>query len=313
MARNSLYWDDFERRITETVSYLETGCHVPVRRVAVFVTERCNFSCQYCNHRFSNSEMSEECFDRIVKEYGNDAIIHITGGEPSVVKWLYPYLEKNGSNYRFHLNTNAFIAPPSKSIKRLKVSLDSHSSACWNALIGRKAFDVVVNNIKKCIQDTVVSITFTMTRQNYRTIPDFIRFSQREFDGIYALFFSVYKGDNERFAFTPDAAKDFFESIKPEMEEILDQESRALLNETISEKFRIMQGERFPENKGNYCYLSLSERVFLSDGTMSGCSHLIRDRVKVVPGTKHEKCLYGCNRRLVTFNETVESMLKKES
>lgn len=308
--RNSLYWDDFERRAKETVSCIKNGTEIPVRRVAVFITDRCNFACSYCNHPFAKNELSESSFDNIVKDYGDNAIIHITGGEPSVVKWLYPYLEKNGDKYRFHLNTNAFILPPYKAIKRLKVSLDSSDSSYWNKLVGKEAFDRVVSNIKKCIPETVVSVTFTMTKQNYRSIPNFIRFAKNEFAGIYALFFSVYKGNVPDFIFSDYDANVFFNQIKPQMDELLDEESRALLNETITEKFRIIQGERFPENKGNCCYLSLSERVFLPDGTMSGCSHLIRDGVKISPGSKHEKCLYGCNSRLVMFNNKVEELLK---
>ena len=278
--RNSLYWDDFQKRAEETVRCIQTGQEIPIRRVAVFVTERCNFCCAYCNLTACNQEMSEQQFDKIVKQYGDTAIIHITGGEPGVVKWLYPYLERNGAKYRFHLNTNAFILPPSKSVRRLKVSLDSCNDLYWNKLVGKNAFDVVVNNIKKCIPETVVSITFTMTRENYKTIPDFCLFVKETFPGLYAVFFSVYKGTNERFVFTEDDAKYFFERIKPRASEILDEESNALLNETICDKFRMMTGRRFPENKCGKCYLSMSERVFLPDGTMHGCSHLIRDGVR---------------------------------
>ncbi len=115
--RPSLYWDDFDKRASETVECISKGLEVPIRRVAVFITNKCNMSCAYCNHHNRSQEMSEECFDNIVKRYGKTSIIHITGGEPSVVKWLYPYLEKHGSSNRFHLNTNAYITPPSKSVK----------------------------------------------------------------------------------------------------------------------------------------------------------------------------------------------------
>lgn len=304
--RNSKYWDDFNFRADETVSCLINARQVPVRRVAVFITEKCNMNCAYCNHAHDKKEMSKACFDSIVKEFGKDAIIHITGGEPSTVKWLYPYLEKNGAKYRFHLNTNAYLMPPSKSIKRLKVSLDSFDEAYWNALVGRNAFRSVVDNIKACLNNTVVSVTYTMTKDNYRSIPEFIQFAKKELSGIYAIFFSVYKGDNPRFAFSEDDIETFFEYIKPCMDSSLDEESKALLNETIQEKFRIMQGVRFPENESDCCFLSLSERVFSPSGEISACSHLYRDGIKNKPGIKNVKCKYGCNRRLVAFNEIIK-------
>ena len=148
-----------------------------------------------------------------------------------------------------------------------------------------------------------------MTKENFMEIPEFIEFSKKAFPGLYAVFFSVYKGTNERFMFSEDDANRFFSCIKPAMDSMLDDESKSLLNETIDEKFRIMQGVRFPENNSDRCYLSLSERVFSPDGSMSGCSHLVRDGATMPPGEKHEKCRYGCNRRLVAFNELVQGKI----
>ena len=309
--RNSLYWDDFSRRIEETVQCLKSNQVVPVRRVACFVTDKCNFRCSYCNSAHKYRVMEESVFDGIVKKYGDSAIIHITGGEPSTVKWLYPYLIKNGNNYRFHLNTNAFIEPPAKYVKRLKVSLDSSDQMYWNALVGKDAFSTVVSNIKKAIPDTVVSITCTLTRENYKTACDFIDFSNKEFVGLYALFFSIYKGTNSRFVFTEDDVNEFFNEVLPKMGEKLDKESLALLTETLDEKRRLVAGVRFPQNADNSpCYLSMSERVFGPDGIECNCSHLYRDGIKQIEPKKHEKCLYGCNRRLVAFNESVEKQME---
>ena len=311
--RHSLYWDDFNRRAKETVTCLQAGNEVPVRRVSVFITEKCNMACSYCNHPKSNAELPESSFSDIVNKYGSQAIIHITGGEPSLVSWLYPYLEKNGAANRFHLNTNMLILPPAKSIKRLKVSLDSCDEEYWNKLVGKNSFRTVVDNIKKCLKDTVLSITYTMTRENYQQIPKFISFANSELKGLYAIFFSVYKGVNKRFVFSDKDVSLFFNKVKPLMNAMLDTESDALLNETITEKFRMMQGIRFPENTSSTCYLSLSERVFTPNGNVSGCSHLVRDGVTNKPGEKHEKCRYGCNRRLVAFNEYVEHTINISS
>lgn len=308
--RQSKYWDDFMERSEETLTCLANGSEIPVRRVAIFITNRCQMKCQYCNHSNNKVEMSKECFESIISRYGKSSIFHITGGEPATVNWLYPYIREHGNEYRFHLNTNALVAPPAEGLKRLKVSLDSSNPEYWNALVGLKAFDIVVKHIQEAIPKTVVSITYTMTKENYKKIPAFIDFYNETFKGAYAVFFSVYKGENERFAFSNDDIDDFFNTIKPQMDASLDEESKALLNETIGEKFRIMQGVRFPENSSQPCYLSLSERVFSPDGTMSGCSHLYRDGIMIEPGQKHEKCKYGCNRRLVAFNQVVEERLK---
>jgi MoaA/NifB/PqqE/SkfB family radical SAM enzyme len=309
--RHSLYWDNFKERAEQTSNALKNGEPIDVKRVAVFVTDKCNLFCDYCNHVQNGNNMTEETFDKIVKSHPN-AIIHITGGEPSVVKWLYPYLKKNSDKHQFHLNTNAVITPPFHSVKRLKISLDSCDPVYWDTLVGVPGtFNRVVKHVKESIPHSVVSLTYTITRENYRFVPDFIDFVNREFKGLYATFFSVYKGKDERFAMKMDDVSLFFTYVKPYMLEHLDPESRALFEETIDEKFRLMQCERFPENNTlEPCYLSLSERVYKWNGEVSACSHLFRDGVYNIPGEKHEKCLYGCNRRLVAFNEEVSKLLK---
>lgn len=308
--RKSLYWDNFETRIDETVKCIKQNQQVPVRRVAVFITNACNFRCKYCNVNFNSQTLSQQRFEEILDKYGKTAIIHITGGEPSVVKWLYPFLEANGDKYSFHLNTNAYRKPPSKSVKRLKVSLDSCDPEYWNQLVGRNAFETVVNNIKQAIPDTIVSITFTLNRQNYKQSVEFARFVKKEFPGLYAVFFSVYKGNNLSFSWDKNIADDFFNNVMPDLEKQLGDESLALIKETIDEKKRLIQGVRFPENDCGTCYLSMSERVISPSGQEFYCSHLYRDNVFQDNFNKHKKCLYGCNRRLVMFNEKVQEMLE---
>lgn len=311
--RPSLYWDDFERRIEETVAHVRYDTILPVRRVAVFVTDGCNFRCKYCNISQKGNMILKSRFQNIIDVYGTTAIIHITGGEPSMIPWLYPFLEEHCGTIRFHLNTNAYILPPLKAIKRLKISLDHHNAEYWDGLVGKQgAFKAVVKNIKISIPQTVTSITYTLTHDNYKDAVNFSRFAKKEFVGIYAIFFSVYKGMNPLFAFTQRDCEDFFHNILPQLKNELSGESLALLNETIDEKRRIIQGVRFPENaKISPCYISMSEKVISPLGIESYCSHLYRDNIFHTRNEKHKSCLYGCNRRLIKFNEQVDLKLKQ--
>ena len=306
----SLYWDDFDRRINETVTAIKHNENPTIRRVSVFITNKCNLSCSYCRHNINQEEMSKSIFQSVVDKYGKDAIIHITGGEPSTIKWLYPYISEHGDKYRFHLNTNGLIKPPYKYLKRLKISLDSHDANYWDLLVGhRGAFNIVVNNIKEAIPHTTVSITYTLTKQNYMKSVDFASFVNKEFHGLYAVFFSIYKGTDERYALSKEDGDEFFYHVLPRLNGVLSTESRSLLSATIDEKMRLIQGTRFPENAIPTCYLSLSERVISPSGKEYGCSHLYRDGILGNIGEKHKECLYGCNRRLVKFNQDVQLLL----
>jgi MoaA/NifB/PqqE/SkfB family radical SAM enzyme len=293
-----------------TVDGLCNHKEIPTQRVCCFVTKQCNFRCAYCNMKFANIEMSESVFDSIVNKYP-DAIIHITGGEPSCVKWLYPYLESHKGI--FHLNTNAFIKPP-QNIRRMKISFDTMNEHYFNILCHHKdAFKKVCEHIKYASSYATTSLTCVLTKENYKEAPNLMAWCLENFPRMYALFFSVYKGDNPRFVFDAQAIEYFFSKIKPDLEDRMDPESFALFRETIDEKFRIISGKRFPENDLNGpCYISMSEKIFDTDGSAYNCSHLYRDGIKHLDNKKHEKCLYGCNRRLVKFNQEVEALLKCE-
>jgi len=279
--------------------------------VAVFITEGCNFRCSYCNVKQRPLTLSKERFEEVVRMYGPDAIIHITGGEPSIVPWLYPLLEENGDRYRFNLNTNAYRMPPAGAVQRLKVSLDSTDPEYWDKLVGVPgAWNQVVRNIQEASKLAVTSVTYTLTKENYRKAPDFIRFANNAFPHLYATFFSVYKGTNERFVFTDEDIDVFFNSVIPEMKAYLDEESLALLCETIGNKQRLIAGVRFPNNNlDEPCYLSMSERVIDPSGEEYHCSHLYRDGIKTNDNAKCAKCQYGCNQRLVDFNNVVAGRL----
>jgi hypothetical protein len=95
------------------------------------------------------------------------------------------------------------------------------------------------------------------------------------------------------------------------MKSLLTEESLALLCETLNEKCRLIAGIRFPDNDiSKPCYLSMSERVISAGGEEFTCSHLYRDKILCKEAVKHQKCLYGCNQRLVDFNKGVEEELQ---
>lgn len=311
----SLYWDDFEKRAKETVNAIKNDSVPKVRRVAIFITNKCNFRCKYCNHKKTSLMLSQRKFEKIIEQYGKDAILHITGGEPSVVPWLYHFLKEHGNTYKFHLNTNAFIQPPAKSVRRLKISLDSCDPLYWDHLVGRSgAFATVYNNIKKASEQTITTITYTLTKENYKDAPKFAKFAENHFPSLYAIFFSIYKGCNPKYQISVEDSEIFFNKVLQKLEHVLNKESLSLLHETIDEKRRLIAGCRFPEqNQSSICYLSMSERVISPLGEKFTCSHLYRDGVHMQTPNKHEKCFYGCNRRLVQFNEYVFNEINKKN
>lgn len=349
MVQGSQYWDMFEERIVETVDALNNNTFPPLRRVSLHITNRCNLSCSYCNECHTPKSLPYGSFMNLVDDYRmmGGGILHITGGEPSCVEWLFEAIKQFNSQSKydcvqFHVNTNLIADidyATLQSVKRLKVSLDSYDAEYFDDLVGIKgSFMKVYDNLKKvnAMPDEdrpIVSITYTMTHENYKHIPKFLEMYYQEFPNLYAVFFSTYKGTNDRFSFTEDDITDIFDNIKPQIDEIFekygDSESKFLFNAS-HDRTTFADSIRFEDNKTVPCYLQLSELVVNEDGDISNCSHLYRDGVgqsnlnlknktlgelfkksKAECGLKvmHEKCLYGCNKKLVTFNKQVEGEL----
>jgi hypothetical protein len=153
----------------------------------------------------------------------------------------------------------------------------------------------------------------------------------------YACFFSSYKGINPRFVLTADDTKQLFGEIVPEMDRITekygDMETQKLFHASHETRtFKL--ANRFPEVNVVPCYLQLSELVVDEDGDISNCSHLFRDNApktgmnlrdgnlrdlfraaKLAEHATpiHPACLYGCNKKLTTFNDIVARELVRET
>lgn len=344
------YWDDFERRVHETVDALETNGVPKLRRISIHVTNACNFGCTYCNEVHYPKTLGFESFAKLLSDYSEmgGGIVHLTGGEPTVVKNFTDYICEAAkySNISFHLNTNFYSSMLTddllKKISRLKVSLDSASPQYFNDIVKRKkAFEVVTANldrlhalIERGETKTILSLTCTVTKENYEHLPEFLEMYEKRWPLFYAVFFSSYKGTNERFVLTEADNKKLFGEIVPALDEITsrydDQETNKLFHASHEPRtFKIE--ERFPEVRTVPCYLQLSELVVDEGGDISNCSHLFRDnapktgmnlrdghlkdlyrkaKMEKHPIPMHPACLYGCNRKLTTFNDIVAKQIE---
>ncbi len=340
------YWDLFEERIAETISSINDGARPPVRRIALHLTNRCNLGCDYCNERHNATELPFDLYKKIVREYSEmgGGVLHITGGEPTLLTYLSDAIEytRGFENVKFHLNSNAIKRMTDdeyKYISRLKVSLDTHDADYFDTLVRRKgAFNMVIDNLQHihnlASETPDVSITYTITKENYKKIPSFLKMYYEKFPNFYAAFFSCYKGSLERFVMSEEEIENFFRDSVPEIYSIMkennDTESEFLFKYSHTRETFSHTRTRFEMNKTVPCYISMSELLINEHGDIWNCSHLFRDKtpstglnirdvalseIKMdIPCTPvHEKCLYGCNQKLVSFNKSVrDGLLTRE-
>jgi len=348
------YWDDFNRRADETVKALSLGQLPPLRRLSLHITQKCNMACEYCNEKHKANTLPEEMAFKIAREYSEmgGGILHITGGEPTTVPYLAKLIAyvKSLGNVKFNLNSNLYkiegLENDICSVDRLKVSLDTHDANKFAKFTGKTdAFLCVVTNldlVQKAIaagkSKTVVSITYTLNKQNYKDLGAFMELYYDRWPDFYAVFFSAYKGKNEEFAFDDYEARDLLWSYVPRMERIAskhnDKETPLLFEHSHEEKTFAVEN-RFPENDDVPCFVQLSELLIDSSGTLYNCSHLFRDggsantglnianghlkdlfrkaKVGILSYPLSHHCTYGCNKKLVTFNQKVHEQAKKHA
>jgi len=306
MNPDNIFWDRIAERTTETISALRAGKPIPIIRYAVHVTSACNMRCQYCHDRKPSGQMIDRVlFAELCRRAGKGGIVHITGGEPSLVPWIYDEIRQNKDLTKFAWNSNLLRLPPDdvlEALFRIKTSLDDYHADRWNTLVGGDFFDTVVANIKWAIRVTKhVSVSFVATHQSAHRFDNFIRFCQDEFPGLFSISASFYKGnENAELSLDQDDLAILFEHA-----DLLDSTSKQIFYSTHDSN-----KNEFPENLQIPCYLSMSERLFDEFGREFFCSHLFRDGVMAPgrPGLDHH-CVTGCNARFYKFNKEIQDVL----
>jgi len=342
------YWDLFDKRAGETITAIHENQLPQLRRLSLHITNRCNMNCSYCNEHHTASEMRFDAFSKLVREYSEmgGGVLHITGGEPTVVKFfddIFP-LVSEFNNIDLHINTNnlkQLTIDQYRLIKRLKISLDTADASYFNEITRvRDAYERVTSNLD-FIHDNVVipyggptvSLTYTVTRQNFRQIPEFLRMYYKRWPKFYAVFFSSYKGVGDDFLLDNNEVKELFEDIVPQLRALADEyddtETKVLFD-TAHDVETFDPRERFPINKELPCYIQMSEIAINEVGDVWNCSHLLRDQIPptginiadghlkdVISLAKKQfsvplakECLFGCNRKLQTFNKYVQDNLE---
>lgn len=335
----SNYWDDFQVRVNNTINCLKKGELPELERLTVHLTESCNFHCEYCNMKFSKKTMDINLAKKIVDDYVKMGghTIHFTGGEPTVVPYIeeiFAYAKSKGLTVSS--NTNGYKEIDTENVDKLKTSFDTPYADEFNSTMGIKAFETVVENMKKyseTMAGKMLSITAVLNRKTYKHMLELAKFVQENFN-VYNLYYSNYKGSNPEFAFTDEEIDDMFENYIPKVLEYFKETNNTYSYKQLSlykkDDFRNVDC-RFEENKSIPCYIQLSEMTIDVDGNCYDCSHLFRDGVKPdkMINVKEvslkecfekrkekykdiskmtyisEKCLNGCNKNLIGFNKAV--------
>ena len=166
------------------------------RSLDLALTNRCNLKCKYCSHFTSASDIGndvpKEEWLKFIKELGSCAVMKVilTGGEPFCREDLKDIIEgivHNRMRYSIFSNgtliTNemaAFLASTGRC-DIVQVSIDGSSPTFHDALRGKGSFFRAMEGIQYLQKHNVtVSVSFTITRQNFMELEDATRFLLEE-------------------------------------------------------------------------------------------------------------------------------------
>lgn len=131
----------------------------------LFITERCNLKCKYCEHKQNNKDMSIQTFDilfeRILKSKDEFPSITLFGGEPLLNPYLINYIferinSETSKKISVNLTTNLFFLSESllslfvknKDKVKISVSIDGDKETT-NINRGEFAYENAISNFNE--------------------------------------------------------------------------------------------------------------------------------------------------------------------
>ena len=156
------------------------------------ITNLCNLRCQHCyQDDFSKkSDLDwaglEKVCDNLLntmREWGNTACIHLTGGEPLLKPDLFPllaHLDRHSLIEELGIITNGLSIDQEmmrrlsgfSKVKKVKISLDGGDAETNDSIRQKGAFDKVMENLP-LIKEGGFEILFMLTvmKRNFRSLP----------------------------------------------------------------------------------------------------------------------------------------------
>ena len=173
--------------------------------VCVFITNRCNLTCDYCYRiNSTNDFMTQEVFERVLSKLIDFDVkqINITGGESLLhPKWREYIKCAHEMNFQVILSTNGLLLnlddPILNYIDVLAIGLDGSCEEIDSKFRGMNHFSIVndiIQKYKKKKYNFSLKINTVLTKENYDDIENMIPIVLGD-NIFWRVFFCKFKGD----------------------------------------------------------------------------------------------------------------------
>jgi radical SAM protein with 4Fe4S-binding SPASM domain len=273
------------------------------------ITNQCNLRCRHCyQDEFTNQRDLDAAglrtisanLLRTIESWNKTACIHLTGGEPLLRPDLFPLLEnlnRSLSVEELGLITNGLLLDRTmierlsaySKLSKIKMSLDGADRATNDAIRGKGNFEGTIDRLRLVRQGGrfEVILMFTIMKNNFRSLPDFIRLCQDlKIDGLILERF-VPLGRGRGFSdqvLSKREWKEFVETLSEFFS--VDPDEPMLLP---YQAFQITFDEEEPELSGAPCVIGSDGLCVMPDGEVFPCrrfpvsiGNLSRDSLKTI-------------------------------
>jgi len=173
--------------------------HRTVQHLILYVTSFCNLRCTHCFVEFDKDDRTLDEFRRIKAQLGPMPILNIAGGEPIFRKDLIEILRLFSDSGFIGMPTNGWdVNRTTKLLDELfsflsqekfglMISIDGMEER-HDRMRGKSSFKKALKTletVRSRYPGLILQINTVMTQENYREIPDLLRFIQTEYNPSY--------------------------------------------------------------------------------------------------------------------------------
>lgn len=141
------------------------------------ITDKCNLNCSFCCkawRKAKNGDASQEMLDRLLNDEEINSFL-ITGGEPTLAKNLFYFIDNNKKPYSINSNLSFLdkflpALKRQKNLVRINFDFPSHIESIYNKITNSKLiYKKVIMNLEKTLtvlSSDIVSATIVLSKEN---------------------------------------------------------------------------------------------------------------------------------------------------
>jgi radical SAM protein with 4Fe4S-binding SPASM domain len=258
------------------------------------ITNLCNLHCEHCYQEDFSTERDldwsglKKIFDNLfdtLKEWDQEACIHVTGGEPLLKPELFhllDHLDQQSKVEELGIITNGLLVDRERmrrlsvfpKLKKIKISLDGADAETNDAIRSKGVFEKVMQNLSLIREEKrfEIILMFTVMKKNFRSLPFLFKLCQdSDIDGlIIERFIPLGRG---REVVNEVLSKEEWKEMIGMLQHFFsaEEDERSFLP---YQAFQVSFGGEEPELLGAPCVIGVDGLCIMPEGSVFPCRRL---------------------------------------